>query len=42
MTKDVPLTIEIRAEMWMDGGDASFRQKLRPTVTIGSRGRVIG
>lgn len=40
MTKDAPLMMEMRTKMWMDGGDASFRQKLKPVVTMGSRGRV--
>lgn len=42
MTKDVPLMMESRTEMWMDGRDASFIQKLKPMVTIGSRSKVRG
>lgn len=42
MRKDVPLMIENRTEMWLDGRDASFIQKLKPIVTIGSRSKVRG
>lgn len=42
MTIDVPLRMENRTEMWIDGGKASFRTKLKPTVNKGSRGIVRG
>lgn len=41
MTNDVPHRRELRTKKWRDGGGSSFRQKLKPTVTMGSRGRVM-
>lgn len=42
MTNDVKLRMENPTERWIEGGEASFRHKLKPTVTRGSRGRVRG
>lgn len=34
---EVPLMMKVRAVMWLAGGDASFKAKLKATVTRGSR-----
>lgn len=42
MTIDVPLRMEIRTDMWIEGGDGSFRAKPKPAVSGGNKGRVRG
>lgn len=39
MTTDVPLRMQIRTEMCIDGCVSSFRAKLKPAVTGASTGR---
>lgn len=41
MTNVVPHRRELRTRKWRDEGGVSFRQKLKPTVSMGSRGRVM-
>lgn len=39
-TKDVPLRMTIRTEVWTEGSEGSFRKKLNPTVAKGNRSRL--
>lgn len=39
-TTDDPVRMEIRTDMWIDGGAASFRAKVKHTVNRGNSGIV--